>query len=87
MSRQLDQALLSLMPTYGSDLPPSLVDLASSLLAQSRLRASTLKSEEEVARLYACSHLACDRYYFSMFKLLLLLTQFPDSKSHWTYRL
>ncbi|KAL2175367.1 origin recognition complex, subunit 6 [Thermothelomyces heterothallicus CBS 202.75] len=36
-------------------------DLASSLLAQSRNRASTLKAEEEVARLYACAHLACDR--------------------------
>ncbi|TWU74114.1 hypothetical protein ED733_005139 [Metarhizium rileyi] len=50
MSRQVEQALFSLMPTYGSDLPPSLVELAGSLLAQSRHRASTLKAEEEIAR-------------------------------------
>ncbi|KAF4448297.1 Origin recognition complex subunit 6 [Fusarium austroafricanum] len=61
MSRQIEQALLSLMPTYGSDLPPSLVELAGSLLAQSRHRASTLKAEEEIARLYACANIACDR--------------------------
>lgn len=61
MSRQVEQALFSLMPTYSSDLPPSLVELAGSLLAQSRLKASTLKTEEEVARLYACANLACDR--------------------------
>ncbi|KAF5022371.1 hypothetical protein F66182_5572 [Fusarium sp. NRRL 66182] len=61
MSRQIEQALLSLMPTYGSDLPPILVELAGSLLAQSRHRASTLKAEEEIARLYACANIACDR--------------------------
>lgn len=61
MSRQIEQALFSLMPTYGTDLPPSLADMAGSLLAQSRHRASTLKPDEEVARLYACAHLACDR--------------------------
>ncbi|RGP72127.1 origin recognition complex subunit 6 [Fusarium sporotrichioides] len=61
MSRQIEQALLSLMPTYGSDLPPSLVELAGSLLAQSRHRASALKTEEEIARLYACANIACDR--------------------------
>ncbi|KAJ4134664.1 hypothetical protein NW768_004260 [Fusarium equiseti] len=61
MSRQIEQALLSLMPTYGSDLPPSLVELAGSLLAQSRHRASTLKTEEEIARTYACANIACDR--------------------------
>ncbi|UPK97964.1 hypothetical protein LCI18_008899 [Fusarium solani-melongenae] len=61
MSRQIEQALLSMMPTYGSDLPPALVELAGSLLAQSRLHASTLKAEEEIARLYACANIACDR--------------------------
>lgn len=65
MSRQIEQALLSLMPTYGSDLPPALVELAGSLLAQSRLHASTLKAEEEIARLYACANIACDRYALS----------------------
>jgi hypothetical protein len=62
MSRQIEQALLSMMPTYGSNLPPSLVELAGSLLAQSRHRASTLKAEEEVARQYACANIACDRF-------------------------
>ncbi|EGU83300.1 hypothetical protein FOQG_05015 [Fusarium oxysporum f. sp. raphani 54005] len=61
MSRQIEQALLSLMPTYGSDLPPALVELAGSLLAQSRHQASTLKADEEIARTYACANIACDR--------------------------
>ncbi|KAG6006145.1 hypothetical protein E4U54_000214 [Claviceps lovelessii] len=61
MSRQIEQALLSLMPTYGSDLPSSLVELAGSLLAQSRHRASTLKADEEIARQYACANIACER--------------------------
>jgi len=61
MNRSLEQALLSLLPTHNAELPRPLVDLASSLLAQSRLRASTLKAEEEVARTYACAHIACDR--------------------------
>lgn len=61
MSRQIEQALLSLIPTYGSDLPPSLVETAGFLLTQSRHKASTLKADEEVARLYACANIACDR--------------------------
>ncbi|KAK4075063.1 uncharacterized protein Triagg1_4727 [Trichoderma aggressivum f. europaeum] len=61
MSKQVELALVSLMPTYGSDLPASLVESASSLLAQSRHLASTLKAEEEIARLYACAHIACTR--------------------------
>ncbi|OLN91973.1 hypothetical protein CCHL11_01396 [Colletotrichum chlorophyti] len=51
MNRSMEQILLSLMPTHGSALPPPLVELAGSLLAQSRHRASTLKSDEEVGRL------------------------------------
>lgn len=62
----VELALVSLMPTYGSDLPPSLVESASSLLAQSRHLASTLKAEEEIARLYACAHIACNRYLVSI---------------------
>ncbi|ETS85541.1 hypothetical protein PFICI_03566 [Pestalotiopsis fici W106-1] len=63
MSRSLEPTLLSLLPSLNSasSLPPSLVELASSLLAQSRHNASTLKAEEEVARLYACAHIACER--------------------------
>lgn len=62
MSRPVEQALLSLLPSHTSDPPPSLVELARSLLAQSRNKVSTLKAEEEIARTYACSHLACERY-------------------------
>lgn len=61
MSRPVEQALLSLLPTQNSDLPPPVVELARSLLAQSRNKVSTLKADEEIARAYACSHLACDR--------------------------
>jgi len=61
MNRSLEQTLFSLLPTHNSALPQPLTDLASSLLAQSRHRASTLKAEEEIARLYACAHIACDR--------------------------
>ncbi|KAM0276967.1 hypothetical protein ACHAQH_006202 [Verticillium albo-atrum] len=66
MSRSIEQTLLQLMPTHGTDLPPQLIELASSLLAQSRNRASTLKAEEEVARLHACCHIACDRLKISL---------------------
>ncbi|KAL7926571.1 origin recognition complex, subunit 6 [Trichoderma austrokoningii] len=61
MSKQVELALVSLMPTYGSDLPTALVESAGSLLAQSRHLASTLKADEEIARLYACAHIACNR--------------------------
>lgn len=61
MSRALEQDLFSLLPTYSQNLPQPLVELSSSLLAQSRHRASTLKQEEEVARAYACCHIACER--------------------------
>ncbi|KAK3392497.1 origin recognition complex, subunit 6 [Sordaria brevicollis] len=66
MNRSIEQSLLSLLPTHNTDLPPPLIDLASSLLAQSRHRASTLKAEEEIARTYACAHLACDRLKISL---------------------
>ncbi|KAG7285406.1 hypothetical protein NEMBOFW57_010033 [Staphylotrichum longicolle] len=61
MNRSIEQALLSLLPTHNSTLPQALTESASALLAQSRHRASTLKAEEEIARTYACAHLACDR--------------------------
>ena len=62
MSRSIEQTILSLMPTHGPQLPPRLVDSARTLLVQSRQRAATLKADEEIARLYACAHLACERY-------------------------
>ncbi|KAM7201166.1 Origin recognition complex subunit 6 (ORC6) domain containing protein, partial [Naviculisporaceae sp. PSN 640] len=66
MNRSIEQALLSLLPTHNSNLPQPLTELASSLLVQSRHLASTLKAEEEVARLYACAHIACDRLKISL---------------------
>jgi origin recognition complex subunit 6 len=54
------QPLHNLLPTT-NPLPPRLVNLSASLLAQSRNRASNLKSEEEIARSYACAEIACKR--------------------------
>ncbi|KAF1814354.1 hypothetical protein P152DRAFT_268487 [Eremomyces bilateralis CBS 781.70] len=61
MNRPVEQALTSLLPSLTGPPPPDLVSLAHSLLAQSRSKASTLKSEEEIARTYACAHLACEK--------------------------
>ncbi|KAF1989307.1 hypothetical protein K402DRAFT_390891 [Aulographum hederae CBS 113979] len=61
MNKSIEQSLHTLLPSYSSSLPPELLNLATSLLAQSRSKASTLKSEEEIARPYACAHLACER--------------------------
>ncbi|KAI5860349.1 hypothetical protein GGS23DRAFT_581053 [Durotheca rogersii] len=66
MSRTLEPTLLSLLPTYSKDLPQPLVELASSLLTRSRHSAGTLKAEEEVARAYACAHIACERLKISL---------------------
>ncbi|KAL8931000.1 MAG: hypothetical protein Q9208_000101 [Pyrenodesmia sp. 3 TL-2023] len=55
------QALNGLIPEFNGPLPSELPELAVSLLAQSRNKASTLKPEEEIARTYACAHLACER--------------------------
>lgn len=60
MNKAATQALTSLLPTL-SVLPPELIDLAVSLVAQSQNKAGSLKQEEEVARCYACAHLACER--------------------------
>ncbi|KAI1084557.1 hypothetical protein F5B20DRAFT_567981 [Whalleya microplaca] len=66
MSRTLEPTLLSLLPTYSQNLPQPLLELASSLLTQSRHSAGTLKAEEEVARAYACAHIACERLKISL---------------------
>ena len=60
MSRPIEKALGNLIPRHSKALPPELVDLASSLLVQSRSKC-TLKAEEEVARVYVCANLACER--------------------------
>lgn len=61
MDRSVAQALSSLLPALGGSLPPELVELAVSLLAQSRSKASSLKADEEIARSYACANIACER--------------------------
>ncbi len=61
MNRSIEQALGGLVPTL-SVIPPDLLELATSLLAQSRTRASNLKAEEEIARSYACANIACERF-------------------------
>ena len=61
MDRSIAQALNGLIPEWNSALPLELVELAASLLAQSRNKASSLRAEEEIARTYVCAHLACDR--------------------------
>ncbi|CAK7206498.1 hypothetical protein SEUCBS139899_009294 [Sporothrix eucalyptigena] len=66
MNRSAEPALRSLLPTHNGAFPPLLTELAGSLLAQSRHRASTLKADEEIARSYACAHIACDRLKTSL---------------------
>ncbi|CZS92814.1 uncharacterized protein RAG0_03314 [Rhynchosporium agropyri] len=66
MSRPIQQAIANLIPRHSGALPSELVELAGSLLAQSRNKCSNLKSEEEVARIYACANLACERLKTSL---------------------
>ena len=61
MDRSVAQALTGLVPSLNGPLPPELVELAMSLLAQSRGNASSLKADEEIARTYACANIACER--------------------------
>lgn len=60
-NRPVEQALATLLPTHANDLPPQLVSLAVSLVAQSRSYSTSLKPEEEIARPYACAEIACRR--------------------------
>ena len=53
-------SLQSLLPTIGI-LPAQLLSLANTLLSQSKSKASNLKPEEEVGRIYAVSHIAAER--------------------------
>lgn len=59
-SRDIDRTLNLLLPT-ASSVPTQLTALATTLLAQSRAKAPNLKPEEEIARTYACCHIACER--------------------------
>lgn len=67
MDKAVAQALNGLVPTLIGPLPPELLELAVSLLAQSRNKASSLKADEEIARSYACANLACERCEHSQF--------------------
>lgn len=60
MPSALERDLAGLLPTR-STLPPQVVSLATSLLAQSKAAAPKLKAQEEIAREYACAHIACER--------------------------
>lgn len=63
MSRaSIEQALTGLVPAISGPIPPELIEIALSLLARSRSVAHSLKSDEEIARPYACAQLACERY-------------------------
>ncbi|KAF2131802.1 hypothetical protein P153DRAFT_336425 [Dothidotthia symphoricarpi CBS 119687] len=60
MSRAaIEQALTGLVPTLNGPLPPELVELAFSLLTRSAT--NSFKSDEAIARPYACAQLACER--------------------------
>ena len=62
MSRPVEKALGEIIPRLSGPLPPELIELASSLLAQSRSKIANLKAEEEIGRTYACANIACERY-------------------------
>lgn len=55
------QRTLNLIVPTATTLPPTLIDLATNLLAQSRAKAPSLKPDEEIARPFACCHIACER--------------------------
>jgi origin recognition complex subunit 6 len=61
MSRPVEKALNEIIPRLSGPLPPELIELASSLLAQSRSKITNLKAEEEIGRTYACANIACER--------------------------
>lgn len=61
MNSSIENNLTSLIPTLAGPLPPELIQLATSLVAQSKNRISNLKSGEEICREYVCAHIACDR--------------------------
>ncbi|KAK2873897.1 hypothetical protein FQN49_002008 [Arthroderma sp. PD_2] len=59
--RSIEQALAGLLPALAEELPRELVNLASSLLTQSRSCGASLKPEMEIARPHACAEIACKR--------------------------
>lgn len=77
-NRPVEQALATLLPTHADDLPPELLSLALSLVAQSRSYSTSLKPEEEIARPYACAEIACKRYVYAKFNHLTVLGTIAD---------
>lgn len=77
-NRPVEQALATLLPTHADDLPPELLSLALSLVAQSRSYSTSLKPEEEIARPYACAEIACKRYVYEKFTHLTVLGTIAD---------
>ena len=73
MDHAVAQALRNLLPFHNGDLPAELCELALALLAQSRSLVGSLRAEEEIARSYACAHLACSRYVTVNMALWLVL--------------
>ncbi|CZR51942.1 uncharacterized protein PAC_01819 [Phialocephala subalpina] len=73
MSRPIERTLTNLIPRHSGTLPRELIDLADSLLSQSRNKCS-LKPDEEIARVYACANLACER--------LKTILNLPQIESH-----
>lgn len=63
-NKDIEQALVNLLPTHAHALPPELVNHASALLMQSRSYAGGLKAVEEIARPHACAEIACKRCVF-----------------------
>lgn len=76
-NRPVEQAIGTLVPTHANDIPPELLSLALSLVAQSRSLSTSLKPEEEIARPFACAEIACKRYA-SNEQELLLVTWYTD---------
>ncbi|KAB8294004.1 hypothetical protein EYC80_009467 [Monilinia laxa] len=60
MNQATSLVLSNLIPRHSGALPPELLDLTSSLIAQSRVKCS-LNQEQEIGRTYACANLACER--------------------------
>ena len=82
MDRSTAQVLVGLTPTLTGPLPPELLELAVSLLAQSRSKASSLKADEEIARSYACANLACERCEASPYSVVFhYLTDFYQTQA------
>src|SRR4051812_37012620 len=59
---QMENTILTLIPTSTTEIPEALTATAKALFTQSKQKIITLKPQEEPARTYICAHLACERY-------------------------